>query len=316
MMAPGAGSAARSYRCPGPDEAPPRVDDYRTDIDFENEEMVGGVVYQVFGADYPHARRNGHLDYLLQGIAAPGYGTASDLKTRVDDDDDFASDSALVKDDADPETGTRHLEEIAFEVVSEQNRGIVTEKAPRMIQRGVRRVFAVFVKKKRVAEWSPGSSDWVTLHPSALIEDPILVEPLEVAAVLDAAKADDAVVRGLAKKNNPEILRIREKERTEGKAEGRIEGKAEGRIEGKAEGRIEGKAEGQIEGKAEGRIEGKVEGRIETLQQAILSIFAARRLDVSEAVHDAVLSCTDTAVLDRWHQATVTAAVAEDILRA
>ncbi len=104
-MAPGAESAASSYKCPGPDAALLRVDEYRTDIDFENEEMVGGVVYQVFGADYPHAKRNGHLDYLLQGIAAPGYSTASDLKTRVAGEDDFASDSALVKDDIDPKPG-------------------------------------------------------------------------------------------------------------------------------------------------------------------------------------------------------------------
>ncbi len=256
MMAPGAESASRSYRCPGPDEAPPRVDDYRTDIDFENEEMVGGVVYQVFGADYPHAKHNGDLDYLLRGLAVPGYSSASDLKTRVAEDSDFASDSALVRDGIDPETGTRHLEEIAFEVVSQQNRGIATKKAPRMIRRGVRRVFAVFVKKKQVAEWSTASNEWVTLHPSAVIEDPILAEPLEVSAVLDAAKADDAVVRGLAKKNNPEILRIRAKERTEGKAEG--------------------------------------------LRQAILSLLATRGLDVSETVRDAVLSCTDPAVLDRW----------------
>ncbi len=117
-MAPGAEPANRSYDCPGQTEDPPRVDwprvdDYRSDIDFESQEMIGGVVYDVMGADYPHARRNGHLDYLLQGIAAPGYGIASDLKTRVADDDDFAT------------------------------------------------------------------------------------EPLEVAAVLDAAKADDAVVRAL-----------------------------------------------------------------------------------------------------------------------
>ena len=66
----------------------PRVDDYRSDIDFETEEMIGGVVYKVMGADLPHAKRNGHLDYLLRGVAAPGYIVASDLKTRVSHEDD------------------------------------------------------------------------------------------------------------------------------------------------------------------------------------------------------------------------------------
>lgn len=224
MMAPGAEPAARSYGFPGQAEGSPRadwprVDDYRSDIDFESQEMIGGVVYDVMGSDYPHARRNGHLDYLLQGLAAPGYGITSDLKTRVDDEDDFASDSALVKNGIDPATGTRHLEEFAFEVIHKQDASVVTGKVPRMIRRGVRRVFAVFVKTGRVKEWSPSQNDWVTLHPSSVIEDEVLAEPLEVAAVLDAAKADDAVVRALAKKNNPEILRIR----SEGEARGRIE---------------------------------------------------------------------------------------------
>jgi hypothetical protein len=54
---------------------------------------------------------------------------ASDLKTRVDWDDDFACDSALAWEGDDPETGTRHLEEIAFEVVDKQSAQVVTEKA-------------------------------------------------------------------------------------------------------------------------------------------------------------------------------------------
>jgi hypothetical protein len=53
----------------------------------------------------------------------------------------------------------------------------------------------------------------VTLHPTARIDDPILAEPIQVSAVLDAAEADDAVARGLVKKQNPEILRILRQER-------------------------------------------------------------------------------------------------------
>ena len=210
MSAPGASSP--SYELPGRSGFP-RVDDYRTDIDFETEEMVGGVVYKVMGADLPHAECNGQLDYLLQGVAAPGYAVTTDLKTRHDVEDDFATDSALVKKGTDPQTGTRYLEEIAFEVVDKQSPSIVTRKASRMIRRGVRRVFAVFVKKGRVKEWSAATGKWVTLHPTARIDDPILAEPIQVSAVLDAAEADDAVARGLVKKQNPEILRILRQER-------------------------------------------------------------------------------------------------------
>ncbi len=270
MQAPGAGSSRGSYELPGSGEFP-AVDDYRSDIDFENQEMIGGVVYDVLGADYPHAQRNGHLDYLLRGVAAPGYSVASDLKTRVSHEDDFASDSALVKDGEDPATGTRHLEEIAFEVVDKQHPRVVTHKAPRLIRRGVRRVFAVFVKTGRVKEWAVENSDWVTLHPSAVIEDPILVEPIQVEAVLDAAAADDTVVRALAKKNNPEIARIRQKER--------------------------------------------LEGQTEAQRQAILVVLAARGLDISESLREAILACADSDVLDSWVQAAATVDEADRILR-
>ena len=284
MMAPGAEPARRSYELPGRAAELPRVDDYRDDIDFESEEMIGGVVYKVMGADYPHAQRNAHLDYLLRGLAAPGYTVASDLKTRVSGDDDFASDSALVREGTDPETETRYLEEIAFEVVDKQDPKIITEKVPRMIRRGVRRVFAVFVKTGRVKEWATETEEWVTLHPSALIEDPTLVEPVTVKALLDAAEADDAVVRGLAKKDNPELQRIRRQER--------------------------------IEGQIEGQAEGKAEGRLEAQRQAVLNVLAARGLEVPESVRETVLSCDDSTVLDRWVRAAATADAADAVLRA
>jgi hypothetical protein len=273
MSAPGAGSS-RSYGLPGRGGFP-RVDDYRTDIDFETEEMIGGVVYKVMSADLPHAQRNGQLDYLLQGVATPGYTVATDLKTRHDVDDDFATDSALVKEGTDPESGTRYLEEIAFEVVDQQSPSIVTRKAPRMIRRGVRRVFAVFVKKGRVKEWSTETGSWVTLHPTALIEDPILAEPIKVSAVLDAAEADDTVARGLVKKRNPEILRILQQRHEEGKAEGRLAAQ----------------------------------------RQAILSVLEARDLAVSPAVRDAVLASSDGAVLERWLKAAAGVDDADALLR-
>ncbi|MCP4664410.1 MAG: hypothetical protein GY856_54195 [bacterium] len=53
MTAPGAEPSRRSYRLPGHDDELLRVDDYRDDIDFETEEMIGGGVYKVMGSDFP-----------------------------------------------------------------------------------------------------------------------------------------------------------------------------------------------------------------------------------------------------------------------
>src|SRR4029077_14812117 len=127
------------------------------------------------------------------------------------------------KEGVDAATGDRYLEEIAFEVVSKQNEGDVTEKALRMHRRGVRRIFGVWAKTQRVGEWSPERQGWRWLDSGRQIEDPCLVRPLAVSALLDAALADNAVAEALAAKGNPVIQRL--------KAEGRAEGKAEGRVE-------------------------------------------------------------------------------------
>jgi hypothetical protein len=139
---------------------------------------------------------------------APGFTAATDLLTRHDEESDFATDTCVYKEGVDPATGGRYLEEIAFEVVSEQNEGYVREKALRMHRRGVRRIFAVWVKgPRRVCEWSPESQSWRPLDAGSRIADPCLVAPLSVAALLDAAAADNAVVEALVAKGNPAILR-------------------------------------------------------------------------------------------------------------
>src|SRR5436305_13929302 len=99
----------------------------------------------------------------------------------------------------DPETGKRPLEEVAFEIVAEQRERNATEKAVSMHRRGVRRIFAILVKgERRVSEWSPATQSWRPLAADAQIEDPCLVKPLAVAALLDAAVADNAVIEALA----------------------------------------------------------------------------------------------------------------------
>jgi hypothetical protein len=93
-----------------------------------------------------------------------------------------------------PDTGTRYLEELAFEVVSTQSKRDVTIRAEDLTARGVRRLLAIFVKQAEIREWSPSKNDWVTLPLDGKLEDPTLARPVEIKALLDAAAADDAVV--------------------------------------------------------------------------------------------------------------------------
>ncbi|MCP4686089.1 MAG: hypothetical protein GY867_11690, partial [bacterium] len=199
LHAPGAVSVP-SYELPAYRDAPRprrrlRVDEHEIRPEIERREMVDGEVMQTFPAELPHAVQNGDLDYLLRAHLAPGYRVATDLATRHDLKNDFASDSAVVREGTDPDTGSRYREELAFEVVSKQTKASVTRKAPTMLKRGVHRVFAVFVKKRQVAEWVPEAGikekgRWVELAADAKISHSSLAEPMPVAAILDAASAD------------------------------------------------------------------------------------------------------------------------------
>ncbi len=205
LKAPGHSGGGTPRHLPGRGSFP-RVDDHLVEPEVTRDEIIGGHRIVAMPANPPHADQQSRLDYILQALVAPGYIASADLLTRHDEESDFASDACIYKEGVDPATGTRYLEEIAFEVVSEQNEGWVTEKARRMQRRGVRRIFSVWVKKThRVCEWSPESESWRHLGPDARIEDPCLVTPLQVAALLDAAKADYAVVEALAAKDSPAI---------------------------------------------------------------------------------------------------------------
>jgi hypothetical protein len=188
--------------------------------ELERREMIDGEILQTLPAEFEHAVQNGDLDYLLRAHLAQGYRVATDLATRHDRKADFASDSAVVRDGIDPETGSRHREELAFEIVSEQPKSRATRKAPTMLERGVKRVFAVFVKRGVVAEWEPDErlgkkGRWVELAADAKISHPSLAEPLPVGAILDAASVDDTVARALDAKGNSVIREIRAQEKAE-----------------------------------------------------------------------------------------------------
>ena len=219
LKAPGA--SGRSVHLPGRGSFPP-VDEHLLEPEVTRNEIIEGRQVVAMPALEPHADQHGELQFVLRAHIAPGYLTAVDLLTRFALKSDFASDVCVRRAGVDPQTGTRHLEELAFEVVSEQNEQDVTEKAPQMHRRGVRRIFALFVKgERRVCEWSPENRSWRPLDPASRIEDPCLAKPLEVAALLDAAEADDAVVEALAAKGNRAIRSREAAARREGEAQGK-----------------------------------------------------------------------------------------------
>lgn len=255
----------------------PRIDDHLVVPEITRDEVIQGRRVVACPADPPHATRHGDLHYVLRAHVAPGYRGAVDLLTRQGETSDFASDACIYKEGIDPSTGTRYLEEMAFEVVSEQSPRDVTEKAVEMHRRGVRRIFAVFVKDPRVSEWSPESQSWRPLEAGSWIEDRCLVAPLAVAALLDATLADNAVVEALIAKGNPAILKR--------------------------------EAAAQARGKAEGR----AEGRAEVMAESILKILEARGVAVSQAQRDTILHCSDVDRLDRWWRRVSLASSAEEL---
>ena len=177
--------------------------------------MIRGRRISTMAANPPHADQQSRLDYVLNAHAAPGFVVSAELLTRMGIGSDFATDVCIRREGIDPETGKRYLEELAFEVVGEQSNKDITEKAEDMSARGVRRVFAIFVKTGEVKEWRGA---WALVDRE--IVDEALGSPLLVGSLSDAAAADDAVVRALDKKGNPAILRIRQEERQGGHSEG------------------------------------------------------------------------------------------------
>ena len=281
LKAPGLPGSGSPLRLPGRSPFPPL--DERLVEPETRDEIIGGRRIIAMPADEPHATQHSVLSSVIQFHLVPGYVEGVDLLTRHDMESDFASDACAMKEGVDPATGTRYLEELAFEVVSKQNVRLAREKAVRMHRRGVRRIFAIFLRReRRVCEWSPESQSWRQLDPGSQIEDPCLVRPLAVSALLDAAAAANAVAEALIAKDNP-VLRSREDAaRSEGEAKGRAEGKAEGKAEGQAE--------------------------------AILRFVEARGLAVSAAQRQEILSCRDLARLDRWLYRAALASSAEEVL--
>lgn len=196
----------------------PRLDEHLVRPETR-EEMIDGHLVLAPPALEPHAEQHYELDYVTRGGVAPGYIGATDLLTRTGTGTQFAADTCIRREGIDPATGTRYIEELAFEVANEQSLADVTKRARDLTARGVRRTIAIFVKTNEVRDWSPSLDDWITFDPNGAIEDRTLATPLPVRALLDRAAANRAVVQGLKAKRDPAILEIKDEGRREGRAQ-------------------------------------------------------------------------------------------------
>src|SRR5262249_32345787 len=129
---------------------------------------------------------------------------------------------------------------------------------------GVRRVFCLLVKQRRVMEWSRETDAWTPLLNEAVIEDRCLLRPLRVEALLDAAEADAAVAQALLDRHVPVLERA------------------------------------LAEREAKGKVDGKAEGNIEARRAVLLQLLRKRGLLVSHAVAERIATCTKIEKLDRW----------------
>jgi hypothetical protein len=177
-------------------------------------EIVDGRPVYVAPADEPHGERHSGLAGLLRAHRAVGYSVAVDMLTRTSRRDDIAPDASVYPTARDPRTGGRQLEELVFQIASTESLSDAGVKAAKLVARGVRRVFALDLKRVRVLEWLQGR--WALVERGSRIVDPALAVPLGVDALLDAALTDDAIVRAFRVKRHPEFAA----ERAEGEVQG------------------------------------------------------------------------------------------------
>lgn len=216
-------------------------------------EAIDGQVLHVSPADREHASRHSKLAALLEACCAAGYDAAVDMLKRTSERNDFAPDASVYPVAEEPETGGRQLEVLAFQIVSTETIGHAQKKARAFRGRGVKRVFAIDVERKRVLEYSEVTGVFEILSNTTKLEDATLAAPLEVEALLDATKVDDAIARALLTKKN-EVIKAAMASATAtatAATEADARGEARGRAQGQAEGRVQGRADGRHRAKCE-----------------------------------------------------------------
>lgn len=202
----------------------PDIDDRLAEPGTRFEVIDGEPVY-VPPAKEPHAESHAGLIALVIAHLHADYKAAADLLTRVSLVDDIAPDVVVYPRARDPRTGGRQLPELAFEVASTQTLGDAAQKARLLVGRGVRRVFAIQVRHRRLLEWREAADDWGILSADAKIEDRVFAAPLCARDVVEAADTDDAVARALLAKENPVLVEREARARAEGLAAGAAQGR-------------------------------------------------------------------------------------------
>ncbi|HEX9669821.1 MAG TPA: Uma2 family endonuclease [Thermoanaerobaculia bacterium] len=261
------------------------------------EEYFDGELRLKMPAKPPHARQHFQLARVLAAHVAEGYLGAVEMLTRTSRGSDFAPDASVYPAAPDPVSGQRQLEELAFEVCSEQSLEVPTFKARELVGRGVRRVFCVVVgglgqgRRKKLAqsyllEWSRATDGWSRVPDDAVIKDRCLAPPLPVRGLLDAAAGDDAVAQALVARKNPVVEGVR----------------AEGRAEGLAEGEAARQAAEQARQAAERRA-----------AQLIVSVLQMRGLTLDARARSRILDCDDPRQLERWSEQAFTVGTVEDL---
>jgi hypothetical protein len=273
----------------------PAVDD-RLIAPQTRYEIHGGELVHVSPADPPHGKRHSKVSALVESHAGPQFEVASDMLTRTSEVDDFAPDVSVFSDAADPVTGGRQIEQLAFEVVSTGSLGQAGGKAAKLCARGVRRVFAIDVERSRALEWSAALGAWRVLDAGGYIVDPTLAAPLPVDALIHDAKVDDAMARALLLKRNTVLESVRAEDRAEGLALGTAEGKQQGFAEGLALGTTEGKQQGFAEGRARG------------MAEAVIAVLVARGVVLGSDERARILRERDPATVTAWTTRAATCA--------
>ena len=277
-----------AYRFPSPDE-------HLVQPEVTRDEMIRGRKVVAMPAAAPHADRQTKLDALIDPHIHHDWVGSTELLTRVSEGSDFATDLSIRRKGNDPATGHRYLEELAFEVVNEQKMKDIREKAEDMTARGVRRVFAIFVKKEQVGEWSAKDGNFVMLSPDSFIKDPCFVKPIPVRALLDPKLARSEAVRAYEHTKEPAILEIKAKAERRGERRGQRKGLKLGLVKGKREGLEEGLTIGRNEGleigqrqvvlrllsKKFGQVPGAAQLRVQDARPAELDVWVERVLSAA-----------------------------------
>jgi Uma2 family endonuclease len=237
-------------------------------------EIDDGRVVYVSPSDEPHGSRHSKVSALLEACVAADWDVASDMLTRTSELGDIAPDASVFPRERDLETGGRQLEELAFEVASTESLSDAGRKAHKLATRGVRRIFAIDVARARAFEWSRDLGTWQILADDGIIEDRCLAAPLAVAALVRAAKADDAMAAALLAKKNA-VLQAALDESRQG---GRLEGKAEG------------------------------------IAQSIVAVLDARGIALSDPARTRILHTRDLELLNAWLMRAATCESADELV--